>query len=1047
MNNPGLLNCITSKMDVIKRCVGCTACKNICPTQAIEMRKNCYGFFNPVVNEEKCINCGLCFKKCIKLNPEYNNNGQPECFAAQASDEIRKVSSSGGVFSIAAEKVFANGGYVCGAAYKENSCEVEHIIISKKEDLYRMRGSKYIQSDLGQVYLEIKKLLSLGKMVLFSGLPCQVAGLNSFLKVSYEKLITIELICHGISSYELFEKYHQDVLSGKKIDRLDFKAKEPWGWHSGINAYFEDGSVYRKPAEIDPYFRAYLGKLTKNKACGDCTSQRLPRQADLTIGDFWCINSYKKELNDHKGTSVILVNNKKGKEFLDSIRKDFKMIEEAPLKIAILGNPPITTPYRRNKYSDLFLDNFNKYDFSELTEECLRGRACSFLLQGKMEEFGKVIEELKLLGEIISKNKGNRKVVLWGWAPELCALLKKQYDIDVAYRITVEKKYEDGIKVRNFESIKNKSEECYVIAYSRPYTVADYQRFIDYGYTEIKDFVYKNYKPIVLENFNCEGQIYSDIYGNTIEGINGLIKKVIFSGYNNHIFLGKNIYGLNNVVINCCGNTIVSIGDNCSFSNDFLVESKPYNGYSKIEIGKSCKFMRGLIRTYNSAYGSNIIINEKCTFGDNLELRVNSGKKIIVGKDCMFSYDVLVLSGDGHSLFDIKTKKNKNSIYLEQNPEKNKVVIGDHVWIGWGTLLMAGTNIGNGSVVGARSVVKNKYPNNCTIGGNPAKLLSRDVAWSREMSSKDINSCGPDNINLTSSGSSELTGANVLVIGGTKFMGIELVWRLLEHGNSVTIATRGKTKDEFGYRVKRIKMDLTDEDSVKKALEGKEFDVVFDNLAYCSNYVKNVLSCVKCRRYIQISSVAVYLSHHADIKESEYDPFTINQKWCDTSVGYQEGKRQAEAAVYQKFPSISAVTVRIPYVTKTDRLYYFCKNIVNQTPMKIEDISKGFTFIQDKEVAKFLTWIAAQNYKGPINISSSGMVTIQMLLDYIEKRTGKKAILNNENGELEPFSKDRLFTMNTDRASELGYNVPSLHRWFWELMDEYINRVVKENKK
>ena len=151
-------------------------------------------------------------------------------------------------------------------------------------------------------------------------------------------------------------------------------------------------------------------------------------------------------------------------------------------------------------------------------------------------------------------------------------------------------------------------------------------------------------------------------------------------------------------------------------------------------------------------------------------------------------------------------------------------------------------------------------------------------------------------------------------------MGVCLVNELINLGNRVTIAIRGKTKDSFGMKVDRIVMDVSDGESVKRGLAGKYFEVVFDDLAYCSIYVDNVLSNVKCGKYVQLSSIASYLNRSANIKEEAFNPYNLPLELCDTGVGYQKGKRQAEAIVYQKYENIPAVTVRIPYVTKTDRL-------------------------------------------------------------------------------------------------------------------------------
>ena len=178
------------------------------------------------------------------------------------------------------------------------------------------------------------------------------------------------------------------------------------------------------------------------------------------------------------------------------------------------------------------------------------------------------------------------------------------------------------------------------------------------------------------------------------------------------------------------------------------------------------------------------------------------------------------------------------------------------------------------------------------------------------------------------------------------------------------------------------------------------------------------------------------------MKEDLFDPYRIPVEICDTSVGYGKGKRQAEAFAYQHFKYIPTVTVRLPYVAKTDRLYYYCKCIVKQLPMKIEDVSRGFTFVQDHEVGKFLPWLAAQEFTGPINLASEGMVTIQMILDYIESKTKKQGVIDVLNGSQSPFN-EKTFSLNMDKAKRLGYKTSNINSWFWKLMDEYLHQALK----
>ena len=190
-----------------KDCTGCTACYSACPVNAIEMTANKEGFLYPKINETKCIHCGLCYKICPAVHPKYANNEKPDCYAVMGSDELRLESSSGGMFSIIAEQVLSEKGYVCGAAYDRDKITVHHKVISSKKRLKDLRQSKYIQSNIGESFKQIKKLLLKGKSVFFVGCPCQVAGLKSYLGKEYPSLLTADIVCHGVPSRLVFEKF------------------------------------------------------------------------------------------------------------------------------------------------------------------------------------------------------------------------------------------------------------------------------------------------------------------------------------------------------------------------------------------------------------------------------------------------------------------------------------------------------------------------------------------------------------------------------------------------------------------------------------------------------------------------------------------------------------------------------------------------------------------------------------------------------------------------------------------------------------------------
>ena len=293
-------------------CTGCAACANICSHGAIDIKQDERGFHRPIINKEKCVNCGLCKKVCPILNYKETNKKNPNVYAIWANDEIREVSSSGGLFTLLAQYVIDNNGVVVGAAFN-NNWEVEHIIIDNEKDLNKLRGSKYVQSRISEhLYKDIKTILKNDRYVLFSGCPCQVAGLKYYLQKDYEKLILVDLICSGTPSPKAFKKYLTEISDNSNILKINFRDKRKYGWtcsHSTITTEEQEITDFK-------FMHSFLSKSISNESCSECKFATLPRQSDITIGDFWGIEKYKKSWNDKKGTSMFIANNKKGEKIM-----------------------------------------------------------------------------------------------------------------------------------------------------------------------------------------------------------------------------------------------------------------------------------------------------------------------------------------------------------------------------------------------------------------------------------------------------------------------------------------------------------------------------------------------------------------------------------------------------------------------------------------------------------------------------------------------------------------------------------------------------------
>jgi len=734
------------------RCTGCGACANLCPKNAIKMTENREGFLVPEIDTAKCIDCGICLKKCISEHPVYKNNEKPECLAVMADDDIRKVSSSGGVFSLLANYFFQNNGYVCGAAYKDDF-SVRHIIIKDVKDLPLLRGSKYMQSQMGDVYQKIRNLLSEKHPVLFTGLPCQVAGLYSFLNRDYDNLYTVDLLCHGISSSKVFNKYHQDVLGGKSLTRLEFKEKEPWGWHAGVNAYFNDGTKHSEPIETDLYMVAYLKSLSKNSSCGTCVSNHLPRQGDLTIGDFWGISRTDPEMHDKKGTSVVLVNNAKGQKLFDSIKEQAMKYKRESIDAAIRNNLVIKAPYILHKNRDQFFDNFEKYDFRSLVDGCIRNALPQVSILP--DDLKPEDVEYYYVARHVAIKAGTRSVVAFGVSKIFENVLKSYFGLAVSYYVTNEPQKADNRKIFMLDHLKDRVDEVFLVSCvgsRRPEVVSVLE---SYGYLNLQDYIFRIHEPVVLRNFDLARKRYSDSYGNTIEGDTGVISSIVIRGCNCHIMISGSVAGLNNLSVDVCSNSTVSIGDGTRINRPVMIHIIGIGGFSEIAVGKSCRITDAIIRVYNHPAKSSVRIGNGCTFESDLELHANSGKKIVIGNDCMFSHGIDLWAGDGHAIFDVNTARNINSDYDALPEYKNRISIGDHVWVGKEAFIMHGTEIGSGSVIGAKSVVKGRYPNNSVVAGNPAECVKTDVAWSRNMLAADMNvECG-EKVNIAKTRLSE----------------------------------------------------------------------------------------------------------------------------------------------------------------------------------------------------------------------------------------------------------------------------------------------------
>lgn len=350
-------------------CTGCSLCANICPFDAIEMTENDEGFLFPFVNE-KCTGCGLCAKNCPQLAQKSQYHESSECYAVVCKDEYRDNCSSGGVFGAIANYMIDNGGVVYGAAFNEDYKGVSHIAVDKKQDIDKILRSKYVQSDLGDCFREIKeRLVSTEEHILFSGCPCQVDALKIYLGKDYTRLTTIDILCHGVPSPLAYRKFLEEVSGNgnKTIIGVNFRDKK-YGWGTLISVKFADGSTHYDYYN-GHYFRAFLSGLSMREGCNNCKYAQSKRVGDLTLGDFWGIKNHNQQLDDGKGTSMVICNTEKGRKILNSVFKEIVKKEEISMdktiEISKKTNGALIRPTWYHKMRNCFFNHLKKDSFSK----------------------------------------------------------------------------------------------------------------------------------------------------------------------------------------------------------------------------------------------------------------------------------------------------------------------------------------------------------------------------------------------------------------------------------------------------------------------------------------------------------------------------------------------------------------------------------------------------------------------------------------------------------------------------------------------------------
>lgn len=358
-----------------KSCTGCAACVNACPTEAVILREDTNGFVYPTIDEKSCISCKKCERACPVLNEKVVSTRTKAYAAVNSNQSIRDISTSGGVFTLLAEAVLDRGGVVFGASYNDDF-SVSHRFAENTDELRRFCGSKYVQSDIGISYRQAELFLKEGRYVLFSGTPCQIAGLKSYLGNDYEKLICVDLICHGIPSPKVWQHYidYRAAVdnNGVRASDINMRSKST-GWQRYSVEFRYSDKTYSKVFADDPYMYGYINDLYTRPSCFDCKFKGIERDSDFTLGDFWGIADKCPEMNDDKGTSLVFVHSEKAVAMWNEICKiQFKEVEP---KAAVQWNPMAvkSTAYQENR--EAFFERYPTEDFEQLVFESVPKKA------------------------------------------------------------------------------------------------------------------------------------------------------------------------------------------------------------------------------------------------------------------------------------------------------------------------------------------------------------------------------------------------------------------------------------------------------------------------------------------------------------------------------------------------------------------------------------------------------------------------------------------------------------------------------------------------
>lgn len=377
-------------------CTGCGLCEAICPVTAIRMGLDERGFLHPTVDAGKCTDCGLCARKCpVSVPPRAS--AHTDVLAGYAKDEtLWPLSSSGAIFPVFAAEIIRRGGIVFGAAFEANF-NVVHTAAETITELTALCSSKYVQSRIeADCYAAVKAALSRGRWVYFSGMPCQVAALKSYLGRDYETLITQDTACHSVPSPKVWKAYAAELETqhGSKLTAFSFRHKAT-GWEGyHILAEFEDGSQISQPAAENPYQRGFIKGIYSRNSCFSCKFKGIERCSDITLTDYWGAKGLQPEIYNPQGTSLILLHSENGRGLFEACKEQLKTRSAA--EAAFSFNSAVLAPIKKPARYDMFWAGYGQEPFDKLVAACC---------EPTKEELDRARLEKSLLGRVISRLK------------------------------------------------------------------------------------------------------------------------------------------------------------------------------------------------------------------------------------------------------------------------------------------------------------------------------------------------------------------------------------------------------------------------------------------------------------------------------------------------------------------------------------------------------------------------------------------------------------------------------------------------------------------